>query len=225
MILEIYDYLWIRNVLIALKPKDLASNIENIEEYRFVVTCMANLLENEDFPLALESTEDRISEFIQIFRFKYNDKDINNKTNFIIGKLNQYKVMSKADKNLAIKNFYIRETKDRDLPFLYKESKEVIDCLIQNDIHIYRDIFCNNGSDKEPIALTETDIIDYVALTNLIMNKYPDLFKNNHYIDNTLNNLNKLTAIKALPFEIRLYIKKTIHKLKSSDKKVKRLVF
>lgn len=225
MILEIYDYLWIRNVLIALDPDALASNIENIEEYRFVLKCMANLLANEDFPLAVESTQSKISEFIQMFRFKYNDKDIANKTNFIISKLNQYKMMSTADKNLAIINFYSQETKDRNLPFLYKDSKEVIDCLIQNDIHIYRDIFCNSGNDKESIALTETDIIDYVALTNLIMNRYTDLFENSNYIDNTINNLTKLATIKALSFEIRRYIKKTIHKLEKSNKKAKRLSF
>ena len=225
MTLEIYDYLWIRNVLIALDAKDLASNIESIEEYKFVLKCMTNLLEHEDFALVFENSQDKILEFIQIFRFKYKDKDISDKTNFIIGKLNQYKTLSQQEKNLLIGMFYSKESQDRELPFLYKDSKEVIDCLIQNDIHIYRDIFCNSGTNTEPIPLTETDVIDYVALTNFIINRYSDFFENPNSINNTANNLNQLATIKALPVIIRMYIKKTLRKIKKADRKVKRLDF
>lgn len=223
---EIYDYLWIRNVLMGLDVQALASNIEHIEEYRFVLKCMADLLEHEPFPLVIPASLEKISDFIQIFRFKFRDEDISIKTNFIIEKLNQFKTMNPADKNLSIRLFYEQESKDRKLPFLYQNSKEVIDCLMQSDIHIYRDImYHDNNTYIEPVPLTETDIIDYISLTNLIMTRYPSFFENENSIDKSINNLKQLVTIKALPLIIKSYIKKTLRRLEKANRKVKRLNF
>jgi len=190
-----------------------------------VLKCMSDLLEKEDFPLAMESSEKIISDFIQTFRFEYSDKDINTKTNFIIGKLNEYRVMNTKTKNELVKKFYEKETNDRDLPNIYRNQKEPIDTLIQNDIYTYRDIFCVEENPSKPMELTVTDILDYVSLTNMLISRYPDFFKNDSFKANTIHNLSQLATITALPSNILSNIKKTLKKLDKQDNKIKRLFF
>ena len=223
MTLEIYDYLWIRNVLIALEAEDLLDNITNQEEYTFVVKCISNLLKEEDFPLAFPKSQSKIEKIIEKHRFEYADKALTQDINSIICKLNEYKSMSFEKKNNLVNKFYNDEITARKLAFTYSRSIETINCLIQNDIHTYRSIFCADINENEPVELTVMDILDYASLTNLIMAKYPDFFEKEHYTKNTINNLSQLATIKAIPFDIKTSIKKTLKELSKDDKKVKRL--
>lgn len=226
MILEIYDYLWIRNALLGLDVKQLNQNITTKEEYIFVIKCITNLMETEDFPLAFPQTQEKISEIVQTNRFKYNDKQIVEDINYIIERLNEYKSMSKERRQHLIKEFYVQELKVRDIPFPYNTSKEVVDCLIQTDIHTFRDIFCYDASaEPKPMSLNIEDILDYASLTNLLLNKYPTFFEDETMAKNTVHNLDQLVEIRKLPYAIRKNIKKVIKKLNPENEKTKKIIF
>lgn len=219
---EIYDYLWIRNVLIALKAKDISTNVYSLEEAAYVVRCIVNLLEKENFVLAFDNSQDMILDLTQEFRFKYNDKELNSNINLIINKINQYKNINSNKKDLMIDLFYTNESKKRNLSYFYKNSKEVINCLIQNDIHTYRNLFCNENT-NEPIALEIIDVLDYVSLVNLIMNDYPNYFKDEKIKEKTNNNFEQLLLVKNIPFDIRNSIKKTLKLINQNSNQIKRL--
>lgn len=223
MTLEIYDYLWIRNVLIALEPDDLLANITNQEEYTFVVKCISDLLKEEDFPLVFPQSQSTIEKLIEKHRFEYVDKSLNQNINGIICKLNEYKNMSFGNKNHLINKFYNNEITARKLAFTYSHSIETINCLIQNDIHTYRSLFYTDYNGNQPVELTVMDILDYASLTNLIMTKYPDFFEKEHYTKKTIHNLSQLATIKTIPFDIKISIKKTLKELSKDDTKPKRL--
>ena len=223
MTLEIYDYLWIRNVLIAVDTKELVESIVGKEEYMVVVKCISSLMQNEDFLLAYPEAQNKVSDIVQTYRFKYNDKEIFDDINYIIGRLNDYKNMPNERKNYLVNQFYVQEATNRDLPFMYKQSPDVIKCLIQNDIHTYKDIFCYSAEGEKAVQLDVFDVLDYVSLTNLMLNQFPNFFEDENYKKPTVHNLEQLSTLKKLPLDISRYIKKTIKKLEPT--KQKRLFF
>lgn len=222
MIQEIYDYLWIRNVLISVDANDICNGITDKNQFIYIVKVISKLLEREDFPIVFQNAQQKIEDIIQKFRFMYNDKEIVEDINYIIGRLNDYRNMRTDRQKHLITEFYYSENKDRNLPGFYKLLPEYIDLFIRNDAHIFTSFYANTDT-SVAIRLDQNDIINFSSLVNLLMNRYPEFFEDEGIRMRTVSNLNQIATIKGLDHYIAKHVKKAAKMLEKSDNKVKRL--
>ena len=229
MILEIYDYLLIRQMLIALSTSQILEEINDEDTYKHFVKVISKLIQKEDYPLVYPKSQSKIQSIIDKYRFTYDNKDIISDINYIIGKLNIYKTMDEKTKNQKIEIFYNNEFNTRLLPVIPLGGRYVIDKLVHNDICYFVAAYFAGASpmqdDKGMFELEEP--FDYVAMINLIAGRFPKLFEEENLLKVTKDNLIKLSKGTGLSPKTHKYIKRTIKDLEyfqgKNKEKVKRL--
>lgn len=219
MTLEIYDYLWIRNALLAIDTKEINEAIINEDHYQYVLTCISGLLEMEDLPLAFDGLVSKIYDIVHYNRFKYkSNKVINDLANNIIGKLNQYKSLNEFKKEYLVQNFVEEEISVRNLPEPFSNDMLTIAQLLPTDYIVYTELM--NVDELKYVEIDGNDVLDYISLVNLIMNKYPELLENEYFKECIVSCLNQIIKVPNVPRSLIKYSKSTLNKLDIKNKRL-----
>jgi len=199
MIQEILDYLLIRSFLLNSNEKEIIDSVTNEEEFAYVLNNIYNLMQEEDFVLISSHLSDKVLSFISKYRFDYiKNKDYCDKMNYIIGRLHNYKNMSIDRKKYIVNNWIEEESKTRGLPKCYQNGEDLFS-LISLDMKYLMGMI----SIGEEFVIT--NVVEYVSLINIIMNKFPECFEDDHlFLEVARNNLN---ALKKVPFMKLRYLK------------------
>ncbi len=227
MIQEILDYLLTRCLLLNSTSQELIDNITDKETFSYVVKNISNLMQKEDFVLIDRSLQEKVSDIIQSHRFDYNkDKELNAEMNYIIGRLQDYKSMSTNRKNMLIYNWIKQETEVRGLPVYYREINILLN-LVCYDAFYMKNMLCSSNGQ------TEIDnVVEYLSLINLILNKYTTFFdENQNLLKLTIENCEIIAEIKKIPKFILKMDKDLLKKLNKNNtlkiegKKKKKSIF
>lgn len=211
MIQEISDYLWIRDVLLCTDGKELIASASDKENFANIIYNISELMQKEDFVLVFNYIIGNIEELVYHYRFDYNkDKEINDNMNYIIGRLNAYKNMSEERKNYLCKSWVKDEFNDRLLPITFRNADNLVD-LMQLDVEYITGML----NYSEPFEIE--NVIEYLSLINLTINRFPDSFKDEDFYKATYNNLEGLKELEILPYNYKCYVKKTIKNLKKVE--------
>lgn len=207
MIQEILDYLLIRSLLINSTTEEIIEEIKDKDSFYYIVESIDKLMQEEDFLFVLSEYNEKTLDIVSHYRFDYNkDKELNDKMNYIIGRLKQLREISPERKKYIIDNWLEEEWKNRELPKKYQNIDDIV-YLVSLDASYLIGI----------ISLSQMEIksvIEYSSLINIIINKFPDFF----YEDKVLLEVIRKTLIslKKVPFlrftEAKM-LKNTLNKL------------
>ena len=214
MTLEIYSYLLIRTYLIQDEIALTYQGVEDKrEQFKYFIDSIAMVMENEDFIAINPKIQEDINRIIQESRFDFiGDKEINGQVNFIISRLNEYKLMSDKKKKWLAHDFYKDEYNDRLLPFKYRKYKYVEEFITYD----YANLCAMIGPTKieEFEGYYETDnakvsvVISYLATINLIMSRAPETISDEEKYKIIANMCKILTTLQASKEEFK-YMEKT----------------
>lgn len=213
MIQEIFDYLLIRSTLVNSTSQEIIENANDKEIFSYFVHTISSLMQQEDFILMDKSLQEKVSDFIQFYRFDYNtNKDLNQEMNYIIGRLCDYKNMSINNRKILMNNWLKQETVYRGLPW-YFSTKENIFHLISLDIFYLNGMFLMNGK------FEIDNVIEYLSLINIILNKFPEYFNQDiRFLEMTRENCDFISSIKQMPRFILKMNKKILENLNKNYK-------
>ena len=214
MIQEIYDYLLIRHILITNTREELLEDINNKEMYDKTVKVVANLMETEDFVLVVPGVQEKVDEMIKNYRFDYCDKNNVEEINYIVDMLNKYKNKSDGEIERRRIDFLLDEFKDRNLSMKYTFKKEKILDMIANDFVVYESFSRIPALEEENAPFEIKVEIDYFTSTvNLLMSRFPDLFKEVNIAPYLRHILTKIKECKQVNIFSKSYIKRTLKDL------------
>ena len=227
MILEISDYLLIRNCLIQNNNEDGLFNIDNEEnqkeQFNYFVKAISALMQYEDLPLLCDNMQEEIDEAIQKYRFKYNNSEIRDDINYIITRLNEYKKISQRRKKYLINEWYLKECKDRLLPKKYW-GYDYVNLMVLYDFNNFNiltgrtepeDNYLNlifSISKNENRLCTMMASTTYISTLNLMLNRFREKFSDEAIIK-TLSNVSYLPYQTQLPKEDIKYLYKSVKQI------------
>jgi hypothetical protein len=166
------------------------------------------LMQEENFILTSDELIDSVSNLIQKYRFDYyKDKELNDKMNFIIGLLNYYKNLSTSDRIYLKEDWLTNECMHRNLPLCYHNYDSVIG-LMQHDYEYFEKML------DVTTILDIDNVIEYLSLINIIIDKCPDLFQNEILLMVTESNCERFKKDSNCSKDCLRMIKDTLKKLK-----------
>lgn len=193
MIQEISDYLLIRSLLYNSDSEELIEVAKEKDNYIYILNNIYELMQEENFIFVDPHLVTNVEDFIYKYRFDYNrDKEINDKMNYIIGRLNDYKNMSDKRKQFIIDNWVQEESQNRNLPFIYKNLNNLLS-LISLDTLYYQGMI----SIDKPFNIEY--VVEYVSIINIIMNRFSESFNDDiEFLEVTRQNLQILKDNKKI---------------------------
>lgn len=208
MIQEILDYLLIRCLLLNSTSKEIIEKIQDKETFYYIIDSIYKLMQEENFVFALSEYNNKTSDVVNSYRFNYNkDKELNDKINYIIGRLQEFRSMSKGRKKDVIDNWIQEESQSRNLPKCYQNIQNLVD-LVSLDIAYFQGMITVD----EPFIVES--VVEYVSLINIIINKYPECFNEDHlFLEVVRHNLVYLQSIPLIRSRDLNMIKKTLRTL------------
>ena len=212
-ILEILGYLSIRNKLHQNSKEELVDAIKDISLYEFDVDAIIKIIQ-EGYHIVYPDTIPKIREMIQTYRFdkKNMTKELNMKVNSIIDTLNESAHFTETEIKEKVDNFYTNEFVARSMPIIPIGCRDVIDALVDNDIHYFMASYVPNHSpaQDEDGTFAIEDPFSYIAMINLITCRFPEFLMEDDCGKQTIDNLNKLLTQAKFSYRMRKYIKRTI---------------
>jgi len=208
MTLEISDYLLTRSILVNNTKEELIESVNDEETFSYMLNSICQLMEEENFILTHAGLCERVSTFINEYRFDYiKNKDYCEKMNYIIGRLQDYNMMSDKRKQDIIDNWVENESEARGLPKCYRNQKNLFE-LISLDMYYFIGMISFN----EPFVVES--IIEYASLVNIIMNKFPESFDEDHlFLEVVRHNLECLRRTPLIRLNNLRMVKNTLNKL------------
>jgi len=203
--------LLIRSFLLNSNDKEIIESVTNEEEFAYVLNNIYNLMQEEDFVLISSSLSDKVLSFVSNYRFDYiKNKDYCEKMNYIIGRLRDYNNMSIDRKKHIVNNWIDEESKTRCLPKCYQNGEDLFN-LISLDMKYLMGMI----SIGEEFVIH--NVVEYVSLINIIMNKFPECFENDHlFLEVARNNLNALMKVPFMRLRNLKMIKNSLNKLNNN---------
>lgn len=211
MIQEILDYLSIRALLYNFDSEKIIEVAETKENFVYVLNSIYLLMQEEDFVFISPSMVITVSEFIQKYRFDYNkEKEINDKMNYIIERLKDYRHMSSKRRELIIQDWILEESKNRNLPLCYTNLTSILG-LISLDVFYFENMISIEG----PLQIE--CVVEYLSIINIIMNKFPKCFdEDSEFLEVTRQNLVSLAYNKKIPKVDARMVNRTLKKMKKT---------
>lgn len=208
MIQEILDYLLIRSLLYNSDADELIEAIKEKEDFTYVLDNIHMLMQEENFIFVAPHLVFNVSELITKYRFDYiKNKELNDKMNDIIGRLNDYKYMSDKRKQYIINNWIEEESNNRNLPLCYRNLTMLLGMISLDTAYFQGMINIDKSFDIGYV-------IEYVSIINIIMNKFPECFHDNpEFLEITKQNLMILKGNKEISRVDSRMIKRTIKKM------------
>lgn len=215
---KIYDYLYTRSIFNTkdiANTKEIAKECEDPDNYKYLVTNLSKIMQNEDFFI---SYQDEILDIVGTYRFKYNkDRELCEDINYIISRIYDYRRMDYKRQSYLYNEWLKKEYKDRGLAFT-ENNKSKVDKNIMDEIRIFSAITKYIAVDKKMGNIqydeeyTDTNIkgIDYLQIINLLANRFPEYFKDDDSLNNILFDLCISVVMKTKSKDELKYIKKTI---------------
>ena len=234
---EIYDYLWIRQSLILEDHSKLTKCLNKRENFKRYIKCVSNLLKRENLLIVYDGLEKYVSDTINAHRFEFNDKEINIDLNYIIGRCNDFRAMPEDERKKLARTFMDEEIKDRGLPNIYKHYENDVSQMMIQDLDNMEEMFITarddyninvvfEGEDDDNSYLAyesqkegetpekwEPYLLSYTSFINLIMNRFPEYFEQNGYIEIALMQYLKLFNKEKMDFRTGRYVTKAFNKL------------
>lgn len=171
----ILDYSLIRSMLIACDKSFIIEHTDDEESFNHFITIIIDIMENENYILTSDELIRKVEDVIYHYRSLYlKNKEINDKINFIISKLNQYKNMNFSERKMLSDEWLHNERIDRGLPESCENFKYVFS-LIYFDKEII--IILYGLHNKEVKLYEEFEYVVWLSLINLAINRFPDDFK------------------------------------------------
>ncbi len=171
MIQEIYDYLSIRSNLTNYNSKQLIELAKDPDTFRYYIKNISKLMQEEDYLLTSWELMKGVEDLLQAYRFDFiKEKEINEKMNYMIGRLQDYRNLS-PKRHLTLINRWIQEErKNRGFPF-YCDQDELYFQLISLDEESFFQIFSleSHFEIKNPLA--------YLSLVHLLIEKFPEVWE------------------------------------------------
>ena len=211
MIQEILDYLLIRNLLYNSDSEELIAVVETKENFVYILDNIYLLMQEENFVFLSPHLVMNVSAFIQKYRFDYNkEKEINDKMNYIIERLNDYRHMSSKRKELVIQDWILQESENRNLPLCYRNLTSVLGLISLDAFY-----FLNMVSIKEPFQIE--CLVEYLSIINIIINKFPQCFAEDiKFLEVTRQNLDSLAHNKNIPKVDARMVHRTLKKIRKT---------
>ncbi len=232
MTLEISDYLLIRIYFARAKNKfDLSgmTKEEARDDFYRTLVMSTQLMQEEDYFLIIPEAMEELDNIVQKYRFDFpGDKEINDEVNFIIGRKKEYEDLSETRLKTRAREWYLSEIKDRLLPRKYRNNDIIVDLLIQDYIYFLKinssfnidDYNKNVDFDTLDGTVQVNNIIPFLALINLMFNRFPEYVENNIYINGLFDRLDAIARIDDIPKDCLKYLKTTV---KNINKKTKNM--
>ncbi len=174
---EIFDYLLTRNQLLSKSIEDINSKNSEPSEYEDYVSRILKLIQRENIESVSAHIERKIINTVTAYRDK-TTKETKNKINEIIGIINLYKAKADTEKRKMKYEFLVNEMKDRDAPVIYENVGDKFIDLANTDYCTFLaeyDVY--DGRTGEQITTDfKPSIYQYLALINLLYNRFPAAF-------------------------------------------------
>ena len=221
MIQEIYDYLLIRSHYLSNK-EDLLEECSNKEVYDYTVKNISKLMQEENYLLTSTSIRKNVSDMIQKYRFDFcKSREMCDEVNFVITRLNEYEHMEPGRKRYLVKEWLKKEFKDRNLPYIC-QIPDLLFSAMANEHCLFMTI-CGYRFNEETSAYEydnskeyteqQIDIMNYLQLINLLINRYPAFFYDLEHAENVVINLGEIIKYEKSRLQVR-YAKKTLKSFK-----------
>lgn len=214
----ILDYSLIRSMLMACDKSFIIKHTDDEESFNHFITIIIDIMENENYILTSDDLIIKVEDVIYHYRLQYlKNKEINDKINFIISKLNQYKNMSFTERKRLSNEWLHNERVDRGLPESCEDFKYIFSL-----IHFDKEtILILYGLRNEEVKLhEELEYVVWLSLINLAINRFPDDFKtfNQEILKSQLNSFKWIIGFSITTKKI---IRNTSLNLKNFNKEDK----
>lgn len=222
MIQEIYNYLYTKSLLLEKEvllvddgneEKNLSDNLLSI----------LNVLTLEPYFADREDTRKMLSSFIQKYRFSFpNNTKIKVSFNELIKVINEHQAQDKKTTNKEKKQWLESEYKDRCLPKKFRNEKTMIE-FVRADAELFMNMsgfYCFDGVNFEPVPkllFNNLDVVEYLGLMNLMINREPRYFSTKERIDLLMEHCYSFSKGEK-NVTVLNYIKRTIRNLKRIDR-------
>ena len=124
---EILDYLLIRSLLVNSSSDEIIEQVSDKESFSYFINNVSMLIEEEDFLILSPVLQDRVGDVLYKYRFTYNkEKEFNEQMNYIIGRLQDYHLMSDERKSFIIDSWVENESNVRELPKRYRNINDLL---------------------------------------------------------------------------------------------------
>ena len=141
--------------------------------------------------------------------------------NFVITRLNEYEHMAPGRKRYLVKEWLKKEFKDRNLPYIC-QIPDLLFSAMSNEHCLFMTI-CGYRFNEETATYEydnskeyteqQIDIMNYLQLINLLMNRYPAFFYDLEHAENVVINLGEIIKYEKSRLHVR-YAKKTLKSFK-----------
>lgn len=206
---EISGYLLIRSFLLVNDTNELIEKAGDRESFGYIVKNIVQLIMKEDYFLITDDLIRKVFDFINYYRSIYiNDKEINDNVNYIIRKLNEYKNMDFNTKKFLGQKWLKEEMMVRELPKEYQNIEVVLNLIVMDNtftLALY-------GFNDSLVPTTNLEIIEYLSLVNLIMNRFPEMFEQMNILA-LIESFNDIKTMTGLDTASKKFLNKTINNL------------
>lgn len=204
---ETLYYLAVRSLLVNQSSEDLINQIDSEEAYKLYVDNISRIMQEENFIFVSDALVQKVSDLVYHYRFDYiKNKQINDNVNYIIERFHDYKMMSSNRKVTLAKEWMKEEGKNRGLPAKYVNAEDLFS-LISLDGYYFQGMI-NIG---EEFAVE--NIMEYVSLLNLLLNRFSTFFDDNLFLEITKQNCEALKSIPGLPKKYLKMINKILDRI------------
>lgn len=211
---EILGYLLIRSLILNCSEDALIEEINDEEAFAYMIENIYLLMQEEDFLFVSPVFKDKVINFISKYRFDYiKNKEYCEQMNYIIGRFRDYELMSDDRKKYIVDNWIEEESKNRELPKCYQNIKNLFKLISLDALYI-----------KGIVTIGEefmiSNIVEYVSIINIIMNKFPECFEDELFLEVTRSNLGQLKRIRGLGLINSKMVKKAYKKINENYQQV-----
>lgn len=207
---EILDYLLIRSLLVNSSSDEIIEQVSDKESFSYFINNVSMLIEEEDFLILSPVLQDRVGDVLYKYRFTYNkEKEFNEQMNYIIGRLQDYHLMSDERKSFIIDSWVENESNVRELPKRYRNINDLLTLISLDTAYLIGITSMENIEVKS--------IIEYSSLINIIINKFPDVLENDKALLGVIRE--SILYLKKIPFlrrEESKMLKNTLNKIDSN---------
>lgn len=195
---ETLNYLTVRSLLMNQTSDSLINLVDSEAIYQFFVDNISYIMQEENYILISDALGERVSDLVHHYRFDYNkNKKINDQVNYIIGRLNDYKIMSLNRRAALTKEWIKEESKNRGLSTKYATPENLFSLIALDG-----DYFQSMINIGEEFVLE--NIMEYVSLLNLLLNRFTSVFEDDLFLEITKQNCETIQSIPNLP---KIYLK------------------
>ena len=207
MIEETFNYLLTRSLLMSKESNDLIGLVDSKEIYKFFVDNISRIMQEEDYILVSDALIERVSNLIYHYRFDYiKNREINEQVNYIIGRLHDYKEISINRRDTLSKEWIKEERENRGLLARNTTIEDLFSMIALDGEYFYSMI--NIGE-----AFRVENLTEYLSLLNLLLNRFPQVFEDDLFLEITKQNCEAIKSIPKIPKVYLKMIKKILNRL------------